>query len=116
MKGILGFINTANVLFGNSFSTFHINLSQALHSGLARVLTLCEQQSWTSVALPIIGPGLVLSVPVKDGVNILTREITTFLSGFTGSLHTIYITIMPNDAQSEEVTICNIQSMTDYMV
>lgn len=95
---------TANVLFGNEFRiTYCINLSQALHSGLARVLTLCEQQSCGSVALPIIGPGLALSIPVKDAVNILTKEITTFLSGFTGSLHTISITIMPNDSHSEEV-------------
>ncbi|KAI7813959.1 hypothetical protein IRJ41_005119 [Triplophysa rosa] len=82
--------------------------AEALHSGLARVLTLCEQQSRGSVALPIIGPGLALSIPVKDAVDILTREITTFLSGFTGSLHTIYITIMPNDTHSEEMfqTVC----------
>ncbi|KAA0722939.1 TCDD-inducible poly [ADP-ribose] polymerase [Triplophysa tibetana] len=56
---------------------------EALHSGLARVLTLCEQQSCGSVALPIIGPGLALSIPVNDAVNILTREITIFFSGFT---------------------------------
>ncbi|XP_056614438.1 protein mono-ADP-ribosyltransferase PARP14-like [Triplophysa dalaica] len=82
--------------------------AEALHSGLARVLTLCEQQSCGSLALPIIGPGLALSIPVNDAVNILTREITIFFSGFTGSLQNIYITIMPNDTHSEEMfqTVC----------
>ncbi|XP_051574797.1 protein mono-ADP-ribosyltransferase PARP15-like isoform X3 [Myxocyprinus asiaticus] len=84
------------------------NSGQALHSGLGRVLALCEQHSWGSVALPIIGPGLALSVPVKDAIKILTDEIEIFLSGYTGSLHTICITIMPNYAHSEEMfqTVC----------
>ncbi|RXN18966.1 poly [ADP-ribose] polymerase 14-like protein [Labeo rohita] len=56
---------------------------KALRSGLGRVFELCEQNSWGSVALPIIGPGIVLAIPVKDAVNILTHEICEFLSGAT---------------------------------
>ncbi|XP_050969672.1 uncharacterized protein LOC127167588 [Labeo rohita] len=80
----------------------HIS-EKALHSGLRRVFQLCEQNSFGSVALPVIGPGIVLSIPVKDAVNILTHEICKFLSGPTGQLHTICIPIMPNYPNSEEM-------------
>ncbi|XP_051555002.1 protein mono-ADP-ribosyltransferase PARP14-like isoform X2 [Myxocyprinus asiaticus] len=85
------------------------NSGQALQSGLCQVLALCEQHSWGSVALPIIGPGLVLSIPVKDAIKILTDEIEKFLYGSTGSLHTICIPIMPRYTHSEEMfqTVCN---------
>ncbi|KAK7177062.1 hypothetical protein R3I93_001117 [Phoxinus phoxinus] len=81
---------------------------KALRCGLGRVFALCEQNSWGSVALPIIGPGIVLSMPVKDAVNILTREICKFLSRSAGCLQTICIAIMPNYAHSEEMfqTLC----------
>ncbi|XP_050970591.1 protein mono-ADP-ribosyltransferase PARP14 [Labeo rohita] len=81
---------------------------KALRSGLGRVFELCEQNSWGSVALPIIGPGIVLAIPVKDAVNILTHEICEFLSGATGHLHTICIAVMPNYIHSEEMfqTVC----------
>ncbi|RXN19007.1 poly [ADP-ribose] polymerase 14-like protein [Labeo rohita] len=85
----------------------HIS-EKALSSGLGRVFELCEQNSLGSVALPVLGPGIVLSIPVKDAVNILTTEICKFLSGPTGQLHTICIPIMPNYPTSEEMfqTVC----------
>ncbi len=46
----------------------------------------------------------MLSIPVKDAVNILTHEICAFLSGPTGQLHSIHIAIMPNYAHSEVVS------------
>lgn len=81
---------------------------EALRSGLDKVFALCEQQSLGSVALPIIGPGLALSIPVKDAVNILNSQMIRFLSGSTASLHTISIIIMPDNVHSEEMfqTIC----------
>ncbi|XP_026101906.1 poly [ADP-ribose] polymerase 14 [Carassius auratus] len=84
------------------------NSEKALRSGLRRVFELCKQKSCGSVALPVIGPGIVLSVPVKDSVNILTHEICEFLSGPTGCLDTICIAIMANYAHSEEMfqTVC----------
>ncbi|KAG1959203.1 protein mono-ADP-ribosyltransferase PARP14-like [Pimephales promelas] len=84
------------------------NSEKALRCGLGRVFELCEQNTWGSVALPIIGPGLVLSIPVKDAVNILTHEICEFLSQFPSCLQTICIAIMPNYAHSEEMfqTVC----------
>ncbi|XP_051999466.1 uncharacterized protein LOC127655618 [Xyrauchen texanus] len=59
---------------------------------------------------PIIGAHALASemkiipqeIPVKDAIKILTDEIDIFLSGSTGSFHTICITIMPNYAHSEE--------------
>ncbi|KAK1797267.1 hypothetical protein P4O66_008646 [Electrophorus voltai] len=53
---------------------------QALRCGLERVLALCEQQDWGSVAIPIIGPGFALSVPDKAATNILTEVIAVFQS------------------------------------
>lgn len=46
----------------------------------------------------------MLSIPVKDAVNILTHEICEFLSQSPGCLQNICITIMPNYANSEEVS------------
>ncbi len=46
----------------------------------------------------------MLSIPVKDAVNILTHEICEFLSGPTGQLHSIHIAIMPNYSHSEVVS------------
>ncbi|XP_059357245.1 uncharacterized protein LOC132096101 [Carassius carassius] len=84
------------------------NSEKALRSGLRRVFELCKQNSWGSVTLPVIGPGIVLSVPVKDSVYILTHEICEFVSGPTGCLGTICIAIMANYAHSEEMfqTVC----------
>ncbi|ROK32554.1 Poly [ADP-ribose] polymerase 14 [Anabarilius grahami] len=84
------------------------NSEKALRCGLGRVFALCELNSWSSIALPIIGPGIVLSIPVKDAVNILTHEICEFLSQSTGCLQTICIAMMPNYAHSEEMfqTVC----------
>ncbi|XP_021333371.1 protein mono-ADP-ribosyltransferase PARP14 isoform X1 [Danio rerio] len=76
---------------------------KVLRCALVCVFTLCEQNSFGSVALPVIGPGEVLSIPVKDSVNILTQEICKFLSQPTVFLHTIYIPIMPNYSHSEEM-------------
>ncbi|XP_077083641.1 protein mono-ADP-ribosyltransferase PARP14-like [Siphateles boraxobius] len=79
------------------------NSEKALRCGLGRVFALCEQNSWSSVALPIIGPGIVLSIPVKDAVNILTHEICEFLSRSPRCLQSICIAIMPNYTHSEEM-------------
>ncbi|XP_036452955.1 protein mono-ADP-ribosyltransferase PARP14-like [Colossoma macropomum] len=74
---------------------------RALRYGLERALSLSEQQGWSSIAMPVIGPGPALSVPVKDASSILTEIISTFgRSGFSG---TIRIAIMPNYANSEEI-------------
>ncbi|XP_056318570.1 uncharacterized protein LOC130232619 [Danio aesculapii] len=89
---------------------------KALRCGLGQVFTLCEQNSWASVVVPVIGPGIVLSLPVKDSVNILTQEICTFLSQPTAFLHTIYIPIMPNYSHSEEMFRAVIGNLSAEMV
>uniref|UniRef100_A0A3B1JZK3 Poly [ADP-ribose] polymerase n=1 Tax=Astyanax mexicanus TaxID=7994 RepID=A0A3B1JZK3_ASTMX len=77
---------------------------KALRDGLERALALCEQQGWDSVAMPVIGPGPAMSVPIRDATRILTEVIGTFgRTGFTGSLRTIRIVMMPNYSDSEEV-------------
>ncbi|XP_022534288.2 protein mono-ADP-ribosyltransferase PARP14-like [Astyanax mexicanus] len=77
---------------------------KALRDGLERALALCEQQGWDSVAMPVIGPGPAMSVPIRDATRILTEVIGTFgRTGFTGSLRTIRIVMMPNYSDSEEM-------------
>ncbi|KAL7875713.1 hypothetical protein AOLI_G00106760 [Acnodon oligacanthus] len=71
---------------------------RALRYGLERALSLTEQQGWSSIAMPVIGPGPALLVPVKDATYILTETIGR--SAFSG---TIRIAIMPNYANSEEI-------------
>nr|XP_017212693.1 uncharacterized protein LOC108190755 [Danio rerio] len=89
---------------------------KALRCGLGQVFTLCEQNSWGSVVIPVIGPGIVLSLPVRDSVNILTQEICTFLSQPTAFLQTIYIPIMPNYPHSEEMFRAVIGNLSAKMV
>ncbi|XP_072543497.1 protein mono-ADP-ribosyltransferase PARP14-like [Salminus brasiliensis] len=80
------------------------NSEKAIRYGLERVLALCEQQGWGFVAMPVIGPGPVLSVPIKEAAKILTEVIGTFgHTGFTGSVSTIRIAIMPSYSNSEEI-------------
>ncbi|XP_073764126.1 protein mono-ADP-ribosyltransferase PARP14 isoform X2 [Danio rerio] len=79
------------------------NCENALRCGLGQIFALCERNLWGSVALPIIEPEDVLSIPVRDSVNILTQQISTFLSKSTHFLHTIRIPIMPNYSHSEEM-------------
>uniref|UniRef100_A0A3B1J588 Poly [ADP-ribose] polymerase n=1 Tax=Astyanax mexicanus TaxID=7994 RepID=A0A3B1J588_ASTMX len=77
---------------------------KALRDGLERALALCEQQGWNSVAMPVIGPGPAMSVPIKEATRILTEVIGTFgRTGFTGLLRTIHIALMPKYSDSEEV-------------
>ncbi|XP_060795064.1 protein mono-ADP-ribosyltransferase PARP14-like [Neoarius graeffei] len=97
---------------GNAHSS-----EKELRCGLERALAFSEQQAWSSVTLPLIGPGIALAVPVQNATNILTGEIGTFvLTRSTGSLRTIRIVIMPNCTDSEEIYHAVSTGLTDIMV
>lgn len=82
---------------------------QTLSSGLQQALQLCERQAFSSVAFPIIGPGLVLNIPAREAAKILTDEIGRFgLLGPTKSLSTIRIVIQPNYEDSSEASLYTI--------
>uniref|UniRef100_A0A3B4ZIP5 Poly [ADP-ribose] polymerase n=1 Tax=Stegastes partitus TaxID=144197 RepID=A0A3B4ZIP5_9TELE len=75
---------------------------QALGNGLKRCLDLCVQQGWSSVALPVIGPGVALQYPWRKAFQVLTEKICQFASSSSsGSLSNIHIVIKP-DHYSEE--------------
>ncbi|CAK6978810.1 protein mono-ADP-ribosyltransferase PARP14-like [Scomber scombrus] len=75
---------------------------QALGNGLKRCLDLCVQQGLSSVAFPIIGPGVVLNYPLIKAIQTLTENIRQFgLSASSGSLATIRIVIKPDYPDSE---------------
>ncbi|KAI4888864.1 hypothetical protein NFI96_032283, partial [Prochilodus magdalenae] len=94
-----------------------VDVEKVLCNGLEQALSLCEQQGWSSIAMPVIGPGPALSVPVKDATNILTEVISTFgRSGSKGSLKTIRIAIMPNYPDSEEIYQAIFTSLSAQMV
>lgn len=62
------------------------------------------------MAIPVIGPGLAMAVPVKNASEILTGEIGTFgLLRSASLLRTIQIVIMPNYPNSEEVSQYNLR-------
>ncbi|XP_030609406.1 protein mono-ADP-ribosyltransferase PARP14-like [Archocentrus centrarchus] len=76
---------------------------QALGNGLKKCLELCVQWSLSSVAFPIIGPGIVLKYPLREAIQVLTDVIHQFgLSASTGSLTNIHIIIKPGYPDSEE--------------
>uniref|UniRef100_A0A3P8RWX6 Poly [ADP-ribose] polymerase n=1 Tax=Amphiprion percula TaxID=161767 RepID=A0A3P8RWX6_AMPPE len=76
--------------------------SQALSNGLKRCLDLCVQHGCSSVALPVIGPGVALQYPWRKAFQILSEKIFQFASSSSsGSLSNINIVIKP-DHYSEE--------------
>ncbi|KAG7330444.1 hypothetical protein KOW79_006666 [Hemibagrus wyckioides] len=93
------------------------NSEQALRRGIKQALALSEQQAWSSVAFPVIGPGVVLAMPVQNATNILVGEIETFgLAASIGSLRTIQIVIMPNNPDSEQIYQTVSSGLTAIMV
>ncbi|XP_062305384.1 uncharacterized protein LOC134009755 [Osmerus eperlanus] len=76
---------------------------KALRTGLALVLDTCRQQGLSSVALPVIGPGIALKFPLCEAIRIVTEEILKFgSSGPSGSISTIRIVIKPGYPASDE--------------
>ncbi|XP_036002228.1 protein mono-ADP-ribosyltransferase PARP14 [Fundulus heteroclitus] len=76
---------------------------QALAQGLKRCLDLCAEKSFSSVAIPVIGPGLLLKYSVSQAVKVLAENIYQFASSAQcGKLTTIHIVIKPGYADSEE--------------
>ncbi|XP_036072612.1 protein mono-ADP-ribosyltransferase PARP14-like isoform X2 [Oryzias melastigma] len=76
---------------------------QALSKGLQTCLDLCGKQGFSSVAIPIIGHGIVLKYSLTEAIKVLTKTITEFGSSATsGSLSTINIVIHPDYSDSEK--------------
>ncbi|XP_032439354.1 protein mono-ADP-ribosyltransferase PARP14-like isoform X3 [Xiphophorus hellerii] len=76
---------------------------QALSRGLRRCLDLCAEKGFSSVAIPVIGPGLLLKYPLSEAVQVLKESIRQFaLSDRCGNLTTIHIVIKPGYPDSEE--------------
>ncbi|XP_040887490.1 protein mono-ADP-ribosyltransferase PARP14-like [Toxotes jaculatrix] len=76
---------------------------QALNKGLKSCLDLCVQQGMSSVAFPVIGPGIIFKYPLTEAIEILTGNIHQFgLSASCGSLTTIRVVIKPGYPDSEE--------------
>ncbi|KAF3837194.1 hypothetical protein F7725_004658 [Dissostichus mawsoni] len=76
---------------------------KALGNGLKRCLDLCVQQGYSTVAFPVIGPGVVLKYPMKEAIQLLMENICQLgLSASSGSLTTIQIVIKPGYPDSEE--------------
>ncbi|XP_034424676.1 protein mono-ADP-ribosyltransferase PARP14-like [Hippoglossus hippoglossus] len=75
---------------------------QALRYGLKRCLDLCVQQELSSVAFPMIGPGIALGYPLCAAIEALIESIYHFgSSGFIGSLPNIYVVIKPGYPDSK---------------
>ncbi|XP_041840898.1 uncharacterized protein LOC121639623 isoform X2 [Melanotaenia boesemani] len=76
---------------------------QALENGLKTCMDLCAQQGWSSIAFPVIGPGVALKYPLREAIQVLTDKIHQFgLSGSHGSVSTIHVVIKPDYPNSEE--------------
>ncbi|XP_015230985.1 PREDICTED: poly [ADP-ribose] polymerase 14-like isoform X1 [Cyprinodon variegatus] len=76
---------------------------QALAKGLKTCLDLCADKGFSSVAIPIIGPGLLLKYPLSEAVQVLTESIRQFaLSGHCKNVNSIHIIIKPGYPDSEK--------------
>ncbi|KAM6908970.1 uncharacterized protein FYW49_012838 [Xenentodon cancila] len=75
--------------------------NSALGKGLKKCLERCVQQGFRSVAIPVIGPGVVLKYPLKEAIQVLTETVCQ-LPASCGSLSTIHIVIKPGYPDSEE--------------
>uniref|UniRef100_A0AAQ6A958 Poly [ADP-ribose] polymerase n=1 Tax=Amphiprion ocellaris TaxID=80972 RepID=A0AAQ6A958_AMPOC len=76
---------------------------QALNNGLKKCLDICVQKCFSSMAFPVIGPGIVLKFPLREAVQVLTENIRQFgLSASSGSLSNIHVVIKPGYPDSEE--------------
>ncbi|XP_008284620.1 poly [ADP-ribose] polymerase 14 [Stegastes partitus] len=77
--------------------------AQALSNGLKTCLDICAQKRFSSVALPVIGPGIVLKFPLREAVQVLTNSVCQFgLSASAGSISNIHIVIKTGYPDSEE--------------
>ncbi|XP_029943875.1 protein mono-ADP-ribosyltransferase PARP14-like isoform X2 [Salarias fasciatus] len=77
---------------------------QALGKGLRHCLDLCTQQGFSSLAFPVIGPGILLRYPLSEAVQVLTDAVCGFGSfASSSSLSTIHIIIKPGDPDSDEL-------------
>lgn len=69
-------------------------------------MDLCAKKGFSSVAIPVIGPGLLLKYPLSEAVQVLKESICQFaLSDQCGNLTTIHIVIKPGYPDSEEVPL-----------
>ncbi|XP_029943872.1 protein mono-ADP-ribosyltransferase PARP14-like [Salarias fasciatus] len=77
---------------------------QALGKGLRHCLDQCTQQGLSSLAFPIIGPGILLKYPPSEAVQVLTDAVCGFgTSASSSSLSTIHIIIKPSYPDSDEL-------------
>ncbi|XP_029943868.1 protein mono-ADP-ribosyltransferase PARP14-like [Salarias fasciatus] len=77
---------------------------QALGKGLRHCLDLCTQLGLSSLACPIIGPGILLKYPPSEAVQVLTDAVCEFgSSASSSSLSTIHIIIKPGYPGSDEL-------------
>ncbi|XP_029943859.1 protein mono-ADP-ribosyltransferase PARP14-like [Salarias fasciatus] len=77
---------------------------QALGKGLRQCLALCTQQDLSSLALPILGPGILLKYPPCEAIQVLTDAVCEFgTSASSSSLSTIHIIIKPGYPDSDEL-------------
>ncbi|XP_029943877.1 protein mono-ADP-ribosyltransferase PARP14-like isoform X2 [Salarias fasciatus] len=73
---------------------------QALGRGLRQCLDLCTLQGLSSLAFPIIGPGILLKYPLDTALEVLTEALYGFGSSVSSSsLSTINIIIKPQDSE-----------------
>uniref|UniRef100_A0A672GIA1 Poly [ADP-ribose] polymerase n=1 Tax=Salarias fasciatus TaxID=181472 RepID=A0A672GIA1_SALFA len=77
---------------------------QALGKALRQCLAQCTQQGLSSLAFPIIGPGILLKYPPSEAVQVLTDAVCGFVSSASSSsLSTIHIIIKPGYPDSDEL-------------
>ncbi|MBN3299572.1 PAR14 polymerase, partial [Amia calva] len=79
----------------------HGRAFEALRRGLSRVLEACESQGFSSIAFPVIGPGVVLGFPHNVAAQVLLEEIAHFeQSRQSAAVTFIRLVILPKDKEA----------------
>ncbi|KAJ8286101.1 hypothetical protein GJAV_G00034560 [Gymnothorax javanicus] len=76
---------------------------QVLKLGINKILTLCENRGFGSVALPVLGAGIALRIPESVVARVLLEELHAFEQNRGGQTpFLVRIVIHPNDKEANE--------------
>ncbi|XP_032438307.1 protein mono-ADP-ribosyltransferase PARP14-like [Xiphophorus hellerii] len=81
--------------------------AQALRQGIKRILAICKIRGYSSVALPVLGTGVLLRFPHKIASTILLEEIGLYGQNRTEKTSfRVRVIVYPKDKQSSQAFKC----------
>ncbi|XP_023202148.1 poly [ADP-ribose] polymerase 14-like [Xiphophorus maculatus] len=85
----------------------HGSAAQALRQGIKRILAICKIRGYSSVALPVLGTGVLLRFPHKIASTILLEEIGVYGQNRTEKTSfRVRVIVYPKDKESSQAFKC----------